>query len=394
MLKLGIAILDNVWAIAAGDGDALSILGLVAIVLGVGLIGGSIIRLTTPNLRRLRLGLALVLFGFVGLSRIVGQAPAPDDTDTVTPDNTPVPSIEATAPARLRLPWDSEERQAKWPVCETLARLSDIAYLTPVEAEEAVSRLGFSGIMTLVDESMVGYIVWHEDAVVIVFRGTNPAEVSDWAVNLRDTTADTTHGGIHGGFWRAYQGLKPQVLKVLEKIPHEHLWITGHSLGGALALACAIDLSTNEQMAFDGLITFGQPKVVRSDLEKYVDAEFVGRYARVVMGDDMVARIPPSKVFCGSLVWFSEGKLERSRPLRIAYGNAGSESEESESVELMPLTEEEFARWKEARRANARAPEILPDEPPSYQGNSPYITDHDMKGYISRIQKHLGIEPE
>jgi len=383
----------NCWAIAGWASNAINALSVPLIIAGAFLVLASFLRLTKPYWERFRLGCVLVLLGAAAFTWQVDQPPTSVDTDTITPDPTPAPTIVSTVTERLHMPWDSEDRQAKWPVCETLALLSDISYRTPVEAKEEVIRLGFSGIMPLVDNSMVGYVVWHGDKAVIVFRGTNPSEISDWDVNINETTFRISKGGIHEGFWFAYQSLKPQMLIVLQSIRPKHLWITGHSLGGAMALACAIDLTLNEKMTFDGLVTFGQPKVVEGDLATFVDEDLVGRYARVVIGNDAVARIPPSKAFCGSLVWFTSGRLQRSPPLRRMFGaSQGDAAGSSDGVELTPLTMTEWSEWKNANQAAVKGLGPSSDEPPSYQGNSPYIKDHDMAGYISQIRKHLGIE--
>lgn len=385
---------DNCWTIAGLATNAINALSVPLIVAGAFLIVASFFRLTQPHWERFRLGFGLVLVGAAGFSWQLDQPPASVGTDTITPDSAPAPNIVSTVTERLHMPWDSEDRQAKWSVCETLALLSDVSYRSPVEAKEEVIRLGFSGIMPLVDNSMVGYVVWHDDDAVIVFRGTNPSEISDWEVNINENTFRISKGGIHEGFWLAYQSLKPQMLRVLQSIRPKHLWITGHSLGGAMALACAIDLTTNENMAFDGLVTFGQPKVAEDDLAAFVDEDLVGRYARVVIGDDAVARIPPSKAFCGSLVWFTSGGLQRSPPLRRTFGaSEGDAAGRGDGVELTPLTTTEWSDWKNANRGAVEGLGPMPDEPPSYQGNSPYIKDHDMAGYLSRIRKHLGIEP-
>lgn len=381
---------------AAGDwaGNLINNLCLLVFAAGASLVVSSVVTLTWPKWHRLGFGLsgmtvALAVFAWHSI-----QPPGPVDTDLVSPDATPTPSIQLAVLERLSQPWDSEDRHAKWPVCETLAVLSDIAYRTPVEAEEEVARLGFSKIMPLVENSMVGYVIWHENTAVVIFRGTNKDEASDWATNSWDATLNIPGGGIHKGFWLAYQSLKPQVLQVLSMIKPKHLWITGHSLGGAMALACAIDLTANEQMPFDGLITFGQPKVAREDLAQYVDTALMGRYARVVNGDDAVARIPPSKAFCGSLVWFTSKGVKRSRPLRQLFGASESDIAGSDEwVELAPLTKDEFLEWKNSHREAVEGGEPLPDEPSSYQGNLPHISDHDMAGYVNQIRKHLGFEP-
>ena len=157
----------NCWAIVSWASNAINDLSVPLIVAGAFLVVASFLRLTKPSWRQFRLGCGMVLLGAAAFSWQLDQPPTSVDTDTITPDTTPAQNIVSTVIERLHMPWDSEDRQAKWPVCETLALLSDISYRTPVEAKEEVIRLGFSGIMPLVDNSMVGYVVWHNDKAVI-----------------------------------------------------------------------------------------------------------------------------------------------------------------------------------------------------------------------------------
>jgi triacylglycerol lipase len=390
MLDRIIAFCGTVWAIALEAGEVLCRPTVLLMLTGVALGISSFVRFVSPDVGRLRWAAATLLLATALILGDLNPSPGPSDIDAVPLDRQPVPHLNKPAVERLRSAWDSEDRQAKWPVCETLATLSEIAYLSPSEADEAAAQLGFSGLTPVVHNSMLGYVVWHDDIAVIVFRGTNEGEVTDWAVNLRDTTFDTSEGGCHRGFWLAYQSLKPQVLRVLGKKRPKYLWITGHSLGGAMALVCAVDLALNHDIGFDGLITFGQPKVADNALARYIDTALVGRYARIVNRDDLVARIPPGKAFCGSLVWFSPNGLRRSRPLR--QGVLASQADEAAGddwSELTPLTEEQFIAWQKANSGNKKMREALPDEPPTYQGNWPPIRDHGIGEYIDRIREHL-----
>jgi triacylglycerol lipase len=393
VLSHTIAFFHSVWAVALEAWEVLLrptvLLLLAGVILGI----SSFVRLVSPDPQRLRWGVAIVLFAVALLLGQVGQPPDHVNPDAIPVDRKPAPTPRTSLVDRLRRPWDSEDRGARWPVCETLAVLSDIAYQTPVAAEEEIIRLGFTGIMPLMHNSMVGYVVWHEDASVVVFRGTNEGEAADWAVNLRDTTFETSNGGIHRGFWVAYQSLKPQLVATLAKRRPKHLWITGHSLGGALALVCAIDIATDSALAFDGLITFGQPKVARSDLASYVDTALVGKYARVVIRDDIVAQIPLGKAYCGSLVWFTSEGLKRSPPLRSHFGASARNGDVGDWVELPSLSPEQLSEWKTQHRRPERLWDPLPDEPLSYQGNSPFIKDHEMTGYIYQVRQHLGTDP-
>jgi triacylglycerol lipase len=73
------------------------------------------------------------------------------------------------------------------------------------------------------------------------------------------------------------------------------LWITGHSLGGALAVlaggACAYDPDT--LLPVNGVYTFGQPRVGLHDFCNNIELKFGRVYYRFVNNRDVVPRVPP-----------------------------------------------------------------------------------------------------
>jgi triacylglycerol lipase len=305
---------------------------------------------------------------------------------------------------RLQAPWDSE-LVADWPVAETLATISEVAYLPPVDADPAYRLLGFKDIVPVVANSMIGYVVSTDDVTVIAFRGTDFPEVSDWMANLGRTPFETEHGTIHKGFYKAYQSLQPQIMTVLRTRTSKHLWITGHSLGGALALVCAYDMIDFQGKQIDGLITFGQPMVVRRNLANHMERVLAGKFAHFVNNSDVVPRVPPSFEHCGSLVWFSGDLIKRSKSSRVVvYGAVGDAPQvEAPAVvdEPPPLTDAQFevlqqeARAKQSERMNEEVP-ILPrnpNDPPVAMGASPLVDDHSMMLYVQRVRELLGITP-
>jgi triacylglycerol lipase len=202
-------------------------------------------------------------------------------------------------------------------MAELLASISEASYLPPVDVDPNFRTLGFKQVMPVVDGSMIGYVASADDVTVVVFRG--PDNDIDWIVNLAVGSVQTPNGPIHSGFYNAYQPLKPQIVKLLKASNPKHLWITGHSLGGALAVVCAHDLTENENLHLDGVITFGQPMVAKMQLAKYLDTALLGRFAHYMNGNDIVARVPPNFSHFGSLVWFTDNGVKRSKPKRMAF---------------------------------------------------------------------------
>lgn len=364
------------------------------------------VRLAKPNWLLFWIGAALVGVVVVGLVQVVrnpaGQVEAVDEEE----QDGPLPVIPKTALERLRGDWNSQD-VANWPASETLADISEIAYQPPHEAERSYQALGFTKVMPVVQGSMIGYVITGENVTVVAFRGTDFNEVSDWIANLGRSATDTQHGRVHKGFYSAYQSMKQQVDAIVTERDTTHLWVTGHSLGGALALMCAYDLEEVENRRLNGVITFGQPMVAHQEFADYIDTLFNGRYARFVNRDDIVPKVPPSHVACGSLVWFTDTGVKRSKIKRVAYGagnpneipvgdapvgDAGGEDE----AEIKPLSEAEFQALQTKLKAENKEAERLPEGTPivAYSASaSSLVDDHSMFLYLDKIRTLLGLNP-
>ena len=85
------------------------------------------------------------------------------------------------------------------------------------------------------------------------------------------------------------------------------LWITGHSLGGALATLAAARFALEMDKPVRGIYTFGQPRVGDREFARIFDAELKQRFFRFVNNSDIVTRIPTRELFfshVGSLRFF------------------------------------------------------------------------------------------
>jgi len=71
----------------------------------------------------------------------------------------------------------------------------------------------------------------------------------------------------------------------------ETLWITGHSLGGALAVLAAENLSA-QGVEIQGVYTYGQPRVGDSKFAKNFDLRMKNKTYRFVYDEDVVPRVP------------------------------------------------------------------------------------------------------
>jgi hypothetical protein len=300
--------------------------------------------------------------------------------DDLRDDDYVPPVIVESDIEKLRQRWDSEET-ADWPAANVLAEIADIAYLPPVDAGRSLRDIGFEKVETVDSNTMLGYVAIAENVAVIAFRGSEN-QAGDWLTNIQRKPTPIAGGDVHSGFWSRYERLKPQIESALRGRDIDYLWITGHSLGGALALCCAHDFD-QDQRNVTGVMTFGQPKIARRNLADQINDRFLGRYARFVNNNDFVARIPPSYEFCGRLVWFTPDGLKRSPRRQVAFRSTGSPVDDAEIAEVNPASEEELQEWlAELQQPSPQVDEqgeILP------QGSSPYIADHSMLFYIEKV---------
>lgn len=201
----------------------------------------------------------------------------------------------------------------------TLAHLSQAAYDDAPDADASFGKTVFDDAETFSTESTFGFVTSNKDHVVLAFRGTD--DVKDWISNLTISVVKVPGGGkVHQGFAELLDSIWDPVMKKLEKrwAGQQTFWITGHSLGGALATLATKRLPQGWKPF--ATHTFGQPRVG--------EQKFAGNYRfnhfRFVNNDDLVPTLPPRIVpvafppafytHVGNLEFFNDkGKLS-ARP--------------------------------------------------------------------------------
>jgi len=104
------------------------------------------------------------------------------------------------------------------------------------------------------DIQAVGFV--HRGHKILVFRGTDSAP--DWKYNLKICKSGSPRR--HSGFKQAWEAVAPEITTWIASIPSPGpLILSGHSLGGALAILAAFELSARTPIK--AIITFGAPRV-------------------------------------------------------------------------------------------------------------------------------------
>jgi len=161
-----------------------------------------------------------------------------------------------------------------------------------------------------VDNTQV-YVAENDQAIVVAFRGSEAPTtldgLKDWLLTNANnylilpegrSGTDFAAAGVgarfHRGFLDALEMIWAPLLAAVDqavKAKERPLWVTGHSLGGALALLAAWRLQRNF-LAVHEIITFGAPMIGNDAASKAFEQEFSGKIYRYVDLEDLVPHLP------------------------------------------------------------------------------------------------------
>lgn len=326
-------------------------------------------------------------------------APNNEQTSTVKKKESPATPKDLRLDA-FRQPWYIRGDFQEWQALLPLAKMSDYAYDLEPADRSIVEPFGFDKIQKIDSEfhSQVAYIASGEDVMVIVFRGTDEGE--DWLTNAGLYLRQMDLGRIHSGFSTAYATLRPFILKTIDEKKPKHVWITGHSLGGALALVCAHDLTQFQNLDVSGVFTFGQPMIGDSSFVESLQERVGEKYVHFCNGTDAVPRTPPGLKHCGCLIWFRNGGVQKSTAYSQVYASAPGDEPPNEAPdpidELPPLSPQELREFERTYDGEkVEAPMMMEASPTSAPPKSsildriPWKADHDMNRYLEQIESYI-----
>ena len=200
-----------------------------------------------------------------------------------------------------------------------LGLASELAYLAAEQgAVEFRRQLGLQAELVSQNNTQA-YVCQNDEAIVIAFRGSESFLTldgfRDWLLtNARnflvlpegqlgtDFAAAGVGARFHSGFMSAVADIwEPLFAKVdLEFSKLERpVWVTGHSLGGALALLCGWRLHRHF-ISIHQICTFGAPMIGNDAAAAAFVREFPNRVFRYVDIGDIVPRLPTMSLFSNS----------------------------------------------------------------------------------------------
>jgi len=208
---------------------------------------------------------------------------------------TPISTTSATTKEEPMINIDWNTVSFKVDIAHMLADCSKIVYEeNRISTEDHLKKTYGMDIVRFFDRADTqALITYNNNALIIAFRGTSSAQDALTDAKIKLITDHGTKGKLHEGFKTGLDQVWDYLLDVMSKERGSRsIWITGHSLGGALALTAAARLKFEKDVMVNGLYTFGQPRVGDSDYCKACDRMFGLRYFRFVHNNDIVPRVP------------------------------------------------------------------------------------------------------
>jgi triacylglycerol lipase len=199
-------------------------------------------------------------------------------------------------------------------LAQALMWMSQAAYETTADASDAganrkleriLERWGFTCHARLSQGGTEGFVAESETTLVVAFAGTDPVIAANW---ITDFNIRTGPDGVHRGFSEGVAGVGPALIAALEGTT-KHIFLVGHSLGGALAVVAAWRLTGNSQELADwiphgagidvgriaGVLTYGMPRAGDEAFEAaYRLRGLWQRTARLEYGSDIIPSLPPA----------------------------------------------------------------------------------------------------
>ena len=177
-----------------------------------------------------------------------------------------------------------------------LAEASTLVYADEDFVRTRFSKAGLPNVRFFDKQSTQCYVA-NNDQFAVAFRSSEiwkKKEKFDLNKVMADLKADVDirltdwpqGGKVHRGFKEALEEVWVDLLPYIRQLDSKgcKIWMTGHSLGAALATLCA-----GRYVNVQGVYTFGSPRVGNDVFKEKYD---VNTY-RIVNNDDIVARVPP-----------------------------------------------------------------------------------------------------
>lgn len=173
--------------------------------------------------------------------------------------------------------------------------LADASWLAYAHDETMVrtilaERAGLTSCEFISREGTQCYIAHNAQLAIVAFRGTQPDDWHDLFDISRFVPIRWDVGRVHEGFAAALDQVWRRLHAALLALPGTcRIWLTGHSLGAALASLTAVRIGNHAS----GVYTYGAPRVGNAAFASRINDTFRHTSIRYVNDHDVVTHVPP-----------------------------------------------------------------------------------------------------
>jgi triacylglycerol lipase len=259
-----------------------------------------------------------------------------------------------------------DSKQTKWSGNNALAcaMASELAYSYGATIAATAKKWGYPQSVFLDRRETQGFVASNSDMILVAFRGTEPKKLLDWMTDADIALTDFLGGKVHAGFLRALENIWDDLTSAIAALQtnSQSVWITGHSLGAALATLAAARFRLQFAKPVYGIYTYGSPRVGNTEFQMRFNQLCQLTTFRYVNNADAVTRVPlreTSYRHIGTFVYFN--------------ANGAIESD---------------VHWW-----NQFVDSVTGDVEGFLTGKVAALNDHSMKNYVARCKSNLPINP-
>lgn len=182
--------------------------------------------------------------------------------------------------------WHFSDTKFSMEKAHWLARLSGLAYAQPLTARKTFKAAGITNHKFFEHDGAQAYGLEWQGVVFLAFRGTEPKQASDLLADAKAWhTKSKFEGSVHAGFRGEIDKLWPAIEKWVAEHAGRQIFVTGHSLGAAMAT-----LATSRLPKSTICYNFGSPRVGSPKFCREFDEDY--ELHRFVNNNDAVCRVP------------------------------------------------------------------------------------------------------
>ena len=174
-----------------------------------------------------------------------------------------------------------------------LSECAKLAYKDTKSIKARARKWGLGRVNSIRRNNTQCFVASNDRVVIVAFAGTDFSEIEDIVADVDVRLVSGYGGKVHAGFDRAYRFVRSRVRDQVAAHARggKTVWLTGHSLGGALATLAALDLR-GQKRTVKGVYTYAPPRVGNKAFSRNFNTKLGDRAYHLARVTDPVPTLP------------------------------------------------------------------------------------------------------